>query len=366
MRRQIEQNNTLPSFILGLVGSAILFVGVFTPLVSTPIIGTIYYFYNGHGDGVVILVLAGISVVLSLLKWYRGLWATGLASLALLAFTFTTFQLGMSQFHAAADDLFVIAGMREVMFESVQLQWGWAVLVVGGILVVAAAAAAEVPRQDKYRSLMPIAWASTVPTVMGLAALLTLAVGGGPSLVSHITGAPRPHPGLGPMASPTPPGGPQPDQLPDSSWAPPDKAVQLGDLQIQVTEVVIGKVPLEGHRTSEDTHLIVRLYLLNTSPTKKVEYRSWGGEDFSFDRDHATCKDNFGNSYYRREFGLFSRPVGAAKGVESIYPNKSVTDVLVFEVPVSKVTYLDLELSASNYGSEGTVRFRIPVSVIRR
>jgi hypothetical protein len=59
--------------ILGLVRSAVLFIGVFTPIVGLPIVGTRNYFQNGQGDAVIVLVLALISLLLTLAKRYRGL-----------------------------------------------------------------------------------------------------------------------------------------------------------------------------------------------------------------------------------------------------------------------------------------------------
>ena len=35
-------------------------IGVFLPLLSMPIVGSINYFQNGRGDGVIVLVLAAI------------------------------------------------------------------------------------------------------------------------------------------------------------------------------------------------------------------------------------------------------------------------------------------------------------------
>jgi hypothetical protein len=144
----------------------------------------------------------------------------------------------------------------------------------------------------------------------------------------------------------------------------------LGDLQVQIVKTSIGKVPLKDifreNATSKDNLLMVKLELRNLNPTKKVEYHSWAGEDFAFVRDYATLKDNFGNSYKRISFGLGSQPIGAVKGSESLYPNKSVTDVLLFEVPLDTATHLDLELPAKNYSCEGMIRFRIPMKDVVR
>jgi hypothetical protein len=156
----------------------------------------------------------------------------------------------------------------------------------------------------------------------------------------------------------------------EPEWADASKgAVRQGDLQLQVTQVTIGQVPLEtitGNSRSKDNLLMVKLELLNTNPNKKVEYHSWSGKDISFDRDFATLRDNFDNSYKRISFGLGSHPVGAVERSESIYPNKSVTDVLVFELPLETIEYLRLELPAKNFGGTGMLRLQIPRSMIKR
>ena len=123
---------------------------------------------------------------------------------------------------------------------------------------------------------------------------------------------------------------------------------------------------ITGNSESEDNLLMLKLNLLNTNPTKKVEYNSWSGKDISFDRDYASLRDNFDNSYKRISFGLGSYPVGAVERVEFIYPNKSVTDVLVFEVPLDTMEYLRLELPAENFGGTGMLRLQIPKAMIKR
>jgi hypothetical protein len=164
------------------------------------------------------------------------------------------------------------------------------------------------------------------------------------------------------------PAAPDREKESEPKWTPSDKAVVHGDLQIQITKTAIGKVPLkeifhEG-ATSQDDLLMVTLALLNKNPTKKVEYHSWAGKDISFDRDYATLADNFENTYKRIGFGISSYPIGAVERSVSIYPNKVVTDVLVFQVPLDNATYLDLELPAKNFDSEGMIRFRIPMKKV--
>jgi hypothetical protein len=129
--------------LLGVIGSIMVFFGVFTPIISVPIVGSMNYFQNGKGDGVIVLVLALISIGLVLAKKYGGLWITGGGSLAVMLFTFLNFQLRMSQMHDEMEIKLAgnpFRGIADVAMQSIQIQWGWAVLVIGAALLIAAAA----------------------------------------------------------------------------------------------------------------------------------------------------------------------------------------------------------------------------------
>lgn len=129
--------------LVALIGAAILFVGVFTPIVSFPIVGNMNYFQNGRGDGVIVLLLAVISVFLALSRRYGGLWLTGGDSMAVLIFTFANFQLRLgSAKEEVAKQLAgnPFRGLAEVAMQTVQLQWGWAILIVGTVMLFIAAA----------------------------------------------------------------------------------------------------------------------------------------------------------------------------------------------------------------------------------
>jgi len=131
---------------LGLIGSAVLFVGVFAPIVSIPIMGNINYFQNGKGDGTIVLVLAVVSVILVLLKKFKGLWFTGLGSMAIMVFTFINFQMNLANIKTQMEAELAgnpFRGIADMAMQSVQLQWGWALLIVGAVLVIASAAIKE-------------------------------------------------------------------------------------------------------------------------------------------------------------------------------------------------------------------------------
>ena len=133
--------------LLGLIGSITLFVGVFMPIVSIPLVGNINYFQNGEGDGVIVLVLALISLILVLVKKFKGLGATGLASLIVMGFTFYFFQKKLSQMETELEG----NPFSGLAMQSIQLQWGWAILVVGAGLLIASAVLNEIESKRRIR-----------------------------------------------------------------------------------------------------------------------------------------------------------------------------------------------------------------------
>ena len=128
---------------LGVGGAILLTIGVFAPLIRLPIIGDINYFQNGQGDGVIILILAAASLVLTMAGRYKGLWFTGIASLALIGFTYVNLQSTVQEIRVEMErDLAgnPFAGLAELAMQSVQFQWAWALLVIGAVAILAAAA----------------------------------------------------------------------------------------------------------------------------------------------------------------------------------------------------------------------------------
>lgn len=108
--------------------------------------GNMNYFQNGKGDGTIVLILAVVSLILILLKKFKGLWFTGLGSMAILAFTFINFQVKMSDVKSQMEIELTGNPFREIAdmaMQSVQLQWGWALLIIGASLVIASAAIKE-------------------------------------------------------------------------------------------------------------------------------------------------------------------------------------------------------------------------------
>jgi hypothetical protein len=127
--------------MVGFVGSFILFIGVFAPIVSVPVVGDTSYFQGSGRYGYIMLALAILSGVLLIFRWYGGLWLSGLGSLGILALTFFHFET-----RATAMDSDMVSYIKSIPsllgegpVDSVQLQWGWVLLLVGAGLVLIAA-----------------------------------------------------------------------------------------------------------------------------------------------------------------------------------------------------------------------------------
>lgn len=128
--------------LLSIVGSIILFIGVFMPVVSAPIVGNLNYFQNGKGDGIIIIGLALVSILLTLGKKYSGLWVTGLGALGVLGYTYYNINSKMSAAKDMVDKELVgnpFRGLADIAMQSFQIQWGWAILIIGAVLVISAA-----------------------------------------------------------------------------------------------------------------------------------------------------------------------------------------------------------------------------------
>lgn len=133
--------------IVGWIACMLLALGIFLPIVRLPIVGNVNYFRSGRGDGVLILFLAAASAFLIFRRRYRWLWISGSISLGILSFTFLALMglildLGKTLSEELRGNMF--AGFAELLYESIQIEWGWLILFLGsGALLYVAVADAK-------------------------------------------------------------------------------------------------------------------------------------------------------------------------------------------------------------------------------
>jgi hypothetical protein len=113
--------------IFSMFGIVILLCGVFSPVLRVPEMGDVSYFLCGKGDGTVVILLALISLLLSLKKNYKALWITGVACAGVIVFSYVDIHARMAAGSAGFADAY-------------HFSWGWAVLLLGAASVLASAA----------------------------------------------------------------------------------------------------------------------------------------------------------------------------------------------------------------------------------
>jgi len=110
--------------LVGIVGAAVTFIGVFTPIEEFEKIGNSSFLTSNDILGIILLLMSIATLALSLSNKCRWLWAT--SAVILLA---------------------TIAGLFSVLarngYSWEQMLWGWGVLFTGGFLIAASAALEE-------------------------------------------------------------------------------------------------------------------------------------------------------------------------------------------------------------------------------
>ena len=123
-------------------GAGALAVGLFTPIVTVPFLGTINLFNNGTNlVALVLLALAALAAGLAVKDRETDVIWPGAAAALILAYHFLKLQYSLSQMRsemAKSLEGNPFAGIAQTAMSSVQLQWGWIVLVLGaGLLIYA-------------------------------------------------------------------------------------------------------------------------------------------------------------------------------------------------------------------------------------
>lgn len=157
---------------------------------------------------------------------------------------------------------------------------------------------------------------------------------------------------------------PSADESPETQWTDAaTESIRRGDVSVRILSAQIGRPRLvratgRAARPTEDV-LVLKVQLRNESETRKLEYAGWGsGKSASA----VKLTDDFGNPYLPKTWK--GATVEGQLAGQSLYPGKSLEDILVFEEPVDKAKALQLRLPASVFGEKETLDFAIPTSMI--
>lgn len=138
----IVQLDTGSSQTLGFIGIAILVIGIFTPMMSAPVVGTLSYFRDGSEEAIALLVLSAFSIFFLKKEYYSWLYGPATWSFLLISVTFYHYYSLISETKASVNDDLIgnpFRGLADVAMASMRLEWGWTLLFAGSILVLFAA-----------------------------------------------------------------------------------------------------------------------------------------------------------------------------------------------------------------------------------
>jgi len=156
----------------------------------------------------------------------------------------------------------------------------------------------------------------------------------------------------------------------DDDWVDARKSkVRKDTVKVEVKEAMLDAIRIPDVRPEDapkGKFLFILLEIENVSEINALDYRSWGdATKAAGEKNAARLKDNLGRTYRRVSFGEETRPNGQLIR-ETIAPDMTVQDVLVFEAPKEDAEYLLLELPSSAYGGIGALRLKLPADMIKR
>ncbi|MBW4651662.1 MAG: type IV pilin-like G/H family protein [Kaiparowitsia implicata GSE-PSE-MK54-09C] len=128
--------------IMGFVGIVITILGIFSPVLTAPIVGTVNYLRNGAEEAIILIVLTALSTLLLARKHYSWLYGSSVWSFLLVGGTFWYYHSLISELKASTDRELAgnpFRGLADMAMAATGLSWGWFFLFLGTGLVVVVA-----------------------------------------------------------------------------------------------------------------------------------------------------------------------------------------------------------------------------------
>lgn len=154
-RRKREQPGfTLLNLGLAVVGAALMALGAFLPVFSWGAM-SVTYFKGGDGDGLFVVIAAAVVLLGAMLKSRRLVGYPAVAGFGLMLWGMFTLSstLGDAKEQMARDLAGnPFAGLATSISESASMEWGWAVMILGAVLAMAAAVIDERKLRESYAS----------------------------------------------------------------------------------------------------------------------------------------------------------------------------------------------------------------------
>jgi hypothetical protein len=117
--------------LFGYIAAGALALGTFLPAITLPLVGSITYFNNGKGDGMFVLIAAIAAAVLVAVKQFKLLLIPAIAAIAITGYDLINFMVKISDLKNSMD-----GNMFAGLADTVQLQFGWFVMIIAEIALV--------------------------------------------------------------------------------------------------------------------------------------------------------------------------------------------------------------------------------------
>jgi hypothetical protein len=147
-------------------------------------------------------------------------------------------------------------------------------------------------------------------------------------------------------------------------WTDASKdTAKIGDISVKLESAKIYGPDAAKKRHSPAggvPYLEIELLITNNSDTKKINYSKWSFRP-------VKVEDDLGNIYKNQ-----LRTDGGGPGATdrqrggSLYPEKSLKDILIYEMPVEKATAIFVTLPASSVGQTGSYYLKIPSTSMKK
>ena len=148
--------------IIGIIGSLLLILGVFIPLVKIPIVGGITFYDNSKLEAIIVIAIAVVSVFLVVAKRYILLWISGIALLAVVSVRGIQTIQKLYSAKSTAEKIFgekltakITGKLTNVAIDHVHISWGLIFLIVGAILIILCALLATRERKRAIANDQP-------------------------------------------------------------------------------------------------------------------------------------------------------------------------------------------------------------------
>jgi len=127
------------NIILGIAGSILMIIGVFSPLIKGPEIEVLNLLQWSLSAGIGIFFFTVISIIITLLHKYNGLWFTSIVSLLIIGYTLFTIKAGLPGLRIKIGELVNNDLSPEELDEIInvlQIQWGGFILILGLVFLL--------------------------------------------------------------------------------------------------------------------------------------------------------------------------------------------------------------------------------------